>query len=157
MRLTATGTSVDSLSFQINFGTSGWPVNSALDFEFFNSDGTGINTLREFTNLFGSDLANSGVGSNSGPLIGSVDLSGYLLISSPDASLDIASVSIIPIFEGNVFRDPSGRTLSASSELSLVETSAVPEPSTWAMMILGFAGVGFMAYRRKSKPASMAA
>ena len=27
--------------------------------------------------------------------------------------------------------------------------SAVPEPSTWAMMVLGFAGVGFMAYRRK--------
>jgi PEP-CTERM motif len=27
---------------------------------------------------------------------------------------------------------------------------AVPEPSTWAMMILGFCGVGFMAYRRKS-------
>jgi PEP-CTERM motif len=26
---------------------------------------------------------------------------------------------------------------------------AVPEPSTWAMMILGFAGVGFMAYRRR--------
>jgi hypothetical protein len=25
----------------------------------------------------------------------------------------------------------------------------VPEPSTWAMMILGFAGIGFMAYRRK--------
>jgi PEP-CTERM motif len=35
--------------------------------------------------------------------------------------------------------------------------SAVPEPSTWAMMILGFAGVGFMAYRRKSKPVLMAA
>jgi hypothetical protein len=34
-----------------------------------------------------------------------------------------------------------------------VITTAVPEPSTWAMMILGFAGVGFMAYRRKSKPA----
>jgi hypothetical protein len=28
---------------------------------------------------------------------------------------------------------------------------AVPEPSTWAMMILGFAGVGFMAYRRRNK------
>ncbi len=28
--------------------------------------------------------------------------------------------------------------------------SAVPEPSTWAMMILGFVGVGFMSYRRKS-------
>ena len=34
-------------------------------------------------------------------------------------------------------------------------TAGVPEPSTWAMMILGFAGVGFMAYRRKSKPALM--
>jgi hypothetical protein len=31
--------------------------------------------------------------------------------------------------------------------------AAVPEPSTWAMMILGFAGIGFMAYRRKSKRA----
>ena len=27
----------------------------------------------------------------------------------------------------------------------------VPEPSTWAMMILGFAGVGFMAYRGSRK------
>jgi hypothetical protein len=27
---------------------------------------------------------------------------------------------------------------------------AVPEPSTWAMMILGFCGLGFMAYRRKN-------
>jgi PEP-CTERM motif-containing protein len=30
--------------------------------------------------------------------------------------------------------------------------SAVPEPSTWAMMILGFAGVGLMRYRREKKP-----
>jgi hypothetical protein len=34
--------------------------------------------------------------------------------------------------------------------LTAVATS-VPEPSTWAMMILGFAGVGFMAYRRQNK------
>jgi hypothetical protein len=36
-------------------------------------------------------------------------------------------------------------------------TTAVPEPSTWAMMILGFCGVGFMAYRRKSNPAMLEA
>ena len=36
-------------------------------------------------------------------------------------------------------------------------TVAVPEPSTWAMLLLGFAGIGFLAYRRKSKPALMAA
>jgi hypothetical protein len=40
---------------------------------------------------------------------------------------------------------------------TLVATSAVPELSTWAMMILGFAGIGFMAYRRKAKPALMTA
>jgi len=32
--------------------------------------------------------------------------------------------------------------------------AAVPEPSTWAMMILGFFGVGFMAYRRKNTSAA---
>jgi len=31
--------------------------------------------------------------------------------------------------------------------------AAVPEPSTWAMLLLGFAGVGFAAYRRKTGPA----
>ena len=35
-------------------------------------------------------------------------------------------------------------------------TTAVPEPSTWAMLLLGFAGLGFMAYRRQSMAASMA-
>jgi len=29
----------------------------------------------------------------------------------------------------------------------------VPEPSTWAMMLLGFAGLGFSGYRRTRKPA----
>jgi hypothetical protein len=29
-------------------------------------------------------------------------------------------------------------------------SNGVPEPSTWAMMILGFAGIGFMAYRRRN-------
>lgn len=36
-------------------------------------------------------------------------------------------------------------------------TSAVPEPSTWALMLVGLAGIGFVSYRRKSKPVSMAA
>src|SRR6266487_3902903 len=48
----------------------------------------------------------------------------------------------------------------ATAGLLAVVTSqvpAVPEPSTWAMMFLGFASVGFMAHRRKSKLVSMAA
>jgi hypothetical protein len=33
---------------------------------------------------------------------------------------------------------------------------AVPEASTWAMIILGFGGLGIMAHRRKPKPAVLA-
>ena len=47
----------------------------------------------------------------------------------------------------DIFTDNSG-SWSIQVDGSTV-TSAVPEPSTWAMMVLGFAGVGFMAYRRK--------
>ena len=43
------------------------------------------------------------------------------------------------------------------NQLGPTTISAVPEPSTWAMMILGFFGVGTMAYRRKSKSAMLAA
>ena len=39
----------------------------------------------------------------------------------------------------------------------LTIAAAVPEPSTWAMMILGFLGLGFMAYRRKNQTAFSAA
>ena len=35
-------------------------------------------------------------------------------------------------------------------------TTAVPEPSTWAMMLLGFAGVSFMGYRRSRKDQTVA-
>lgn len=43
----------------------------------------------------------------------------------------------------------SGATAAKDVALDGVSIAAVPEPSTWAMMILGFIGVGFMAYRRK--------
>jgi len=33
-------------------------------------------------------------------------------------------------------------------------TAAVPEPSTWGMLLLGFAGLGFIGYRRTRKMAS---
>jgi PEP-CTERM motif len=40
--------------------------------------------------------------------------------------------------------------IQGSAALSNVATSssAVPEPSTWAMMLLGFAGLGYAGYRR---------
>jgi PEP-CTERM motif len=43
---------------------------------------------------------------------------------------------------------------SDRNSFEITNISAVPEPSTWAMMILGFLGVGFMGYRRKSNHAA---
>jgi outer membrane lipase/esterase len=46
---------------------------------------------------------------------------------------------------------PTAFAHSEIAETFLTETGAVPEPSTWAMVIVGFGGLGFMAYRRKHK------
>jgi hypothetical protein len=35
--------------------------------------------------------------------------------------------------------------------------SAVPEPSTWAMMVIGFGGLGFLGWRGSRKTAARAA
>jgi PEP-CTERM motif len=46
--------------------------------------------------------------------------------------------------------DVSNVTVTVSS------SSPVPEPSTWAMMLVGFAGFGLVAYRRGRVAASQA-
>lgn len=42
-------------------------------------------------------------------------------------------------------------TATAANPLVIATIASVPEPSTWAMMILGFSAVGFMAYRRRNQ------
>jgi hypothetical protein len=42
----------------------------------------------------------------------------------------------------------AGHTISGSATYS---ASTVPEPSTWAMVLLGFAGLGYAAFRRGAK------
>ena len=41
-------------------------------------------------------------------------------------------------------------------QIFTLEISAVPEPSTWAMMLVGFAGLGFLGYRQRQKLAGAA-
>ena len=56
------------------------------------------------------------------------------------------------IYDGTVpFQESWSKATFQDLTFSATFTSAVPEPSTWAMMILGFAGVGFTAYRRRSQ------
>jgi PEP-CTERM motif len=58
-------------------------------------------------------------------------------------------------------RDTAGPILffTASSTQNAFEFdmgSSVPEPSTWAMMILGFVGLGYAAFRRNAKARALA-
>jgi len=55
---------------------------------------------------------------------------------------------------GGTGNNPNLINFASSSVTLTVESNvgAVPEPSTWAMIILGFCGVGFLAHRRKSSP-----
>jgi hypothetical protein len=90
------------------------------------------------------------------------------------------ATTFLSITVDNVARDSSGNALtSVADQFNVIDngqqdgpfpnagfwtasfptiTTAVPEPSTWTMMILGFLGVGFVAYRRKqSGPALLLA
>ena len=78
---------------------------------------------------------------------------------SDDGSVTISlSSAATQYFDNNLYSltvtDPKGAKLEVDEDslhLNGVIT-AVPEASTWAMMILGFMGVGFMAYRRRGQP-----
>ena len=69
------------------------------------------------------------------------DVGPFGIIAQLGSGETIKSVSI---FDADGFKEAKQFTFDGVGV-----TPSVPEPSTWAMMILGFCGVGFMAYRRK--------
>ena len=85
-------------------------------------------------------------------------------ISKDDASLSSFPV-IGPIdFPHDGFSHPGSGDAAASfsmttasmvsmfvAEVNMITISAIPEPSSWAMMLIGFAGIGLMAYRRRHR------
>lgn len=84
--------------------------------------------------------------------------SDFGLISALDGT---ANFSQNPDFAGDPIEFGIGQYLAASGQPNTVATytfdnlniavSAVPEPSTWGMMILGFAGMTLMSFRRKAR------
>jgi hypothetical protein len=63
-------------------------------------------------------------------------------VAEEQAAIDAAAAGPSYTFTGTY-------SIDGASGSGTFNVAAVPEPSTWAMMILGFMGVGFMAYRKK--------
>jgi hypothetical protein len=67
------------------------------------------------------------------------------------------------VVEGVVFSNANSDyeaqmlTLSGVHTFGTLQVGSVPEPSAGAMMILGFEGVGFMAYRRRNQATALTA
>ncbi len=94
-----------------------------------------------------------------GPVLGVIDSNTDTILQLINTDITAHSVSVDPI-SGEIFV-PFGASTAFNTDtvcpngciaIFADNAGAVPETSTWAMMILGFAGVGFMAYCRKSKP-----
>jgi PEP-CTERM motif len=65
-------------------------------------------------------------------------------------SVLVYEVSTICYSAGGCFNIPAnGPVLGASEDITVL--AAVPEPSTWAMVLLGFAGIGLLACREEAR------
>jgi hypothetical protein len=99
-------------------------------------DASGTFTVASFNGLTITDLTDSDI---VGVLLGSTNVAGF------DASrLSFTSNSVSLNLQGL-------QTTSQSSIIANVSFAgaAVPEPATWAMMLVGFAGIGYTLRRRK--------
>jgi PEP-CTERM motif len=67
----------------------------------------------------------------------------------PDFPLPASVLTPFEIKGGTGQFTIGGDNIELDNNTIQLAVAAVPEPSTWAMMILGFFGVSFMAYRRK--------
>jgi len=72
------------------------------------------------------------------------------LCSACTVSEQQAAIDAVAAYPGSPFQFTGTYTIGADSGSGTFNIAAVPESSTWAMMLLGFAGLGFMGYRRKS-------
>lgn len=77
------------------------------------------------------------------------------LVANGNQSSDLSNRYVTLVSNGQSF--DAVRISSTSNSFEFDNISAgVPEPSTWAMMMLGFAGLGFAGYRRANKAKAMA-
>ncbi len=62
-----------------------------------------------------------------------------------------------PVLYESAFADPTFTVVGGGQILASANLNAVPEPATWAMLTIGFAGLGYAACRRRLKTPTVSA
>jgi PEP-CTERM motif-containing protein len=83
-----------------------------------------------------------------------LDGTGSRFLTASGLDVDFFNQSTNGLYRVNTFGNGGGFTGFVDAS-SAVVVAAVPEPSTWAMMILGFCGIGAMTYRRRKQSTSL--
>jgi hypothetical protein len=87
------------------------------------------------TDTFSATLSGTTTGNHGGPVVVNFDNTAFNFGSF---TLEVNDITLTA-------------GVGTPQEITGSITAAVPEPSTWAMMILGFCGLGFMAYRKQGR------
>jgi hypothetical protein len=84
-----------------------------------------------------------------GSLVGSFGAGDFFLIGTSFSGVAPAAGGELLLWYFDENQGDNTGHITATITTNSIVISGVPEPSTWAMMLLGFAGIGFMAYRKR--------
>ena len=133
------GGNSETLTFaatETRFGLYWGSIDAYNSISFFSG-----NDASPFLTLTGNTL-------NAAPPVGSNGDQSSALTNSYLTFTDLSFNKIVLASAQNSFEFDNLSYGGAEHHFSV---GSVPEPSTWAMMVLGFVGVGFMTYRRKDR------
>lgn len=129
------------------------PVGDFIDQFLFRLGQDGLGSGSVITNFAGAAFNATDVDFNEVTFFNGVTLFNVPITRS--GSFEFAELSNVPIFAGaqNILSiDFTSRgSGSFGGQLSFQPTAAVPEPGTWAFMLLGFGAIGFAMRRRKEQ------
>jgi hypothetical protein len=137
----------------LSLGSAGGTGDVTLDFNVT----TSTPILDDAYLTIAGSVVGAGTATVGETLSGGVSPSQTLTVTLPGTPTD--HVTFGPTDHISVLKDalvmslPGNNTVTSISAIQqdFSETTVIPEPSTWAMLLVGFAGLGYAAFRRPGR------